>query len=78
MRLETLSNLRHLKQFETIDQAFHFFPIRLDVVIRHVRLPQFSAGPVFKEQEDMWVLVILVQIVIDTAFLCSGGCDQIK
>jgi len=36
------------------------------------RLPKFAALPILKEQEMRWVVVALVQIILDTALL--GTC----
>jgi hypothetical protein len=72
-----LPDVRHLVQDDACDEMPICSFVCRDVITCQMILPKRAAFPEFKEQKDMRICGVLVQIVLDAASFCPCGGDKI-
>lgn len=77
MSVSLLNDVRHLIDGEAFEGAVGGCDEIRQVFVVHVDLPEFAGFPVFIEHEVRGVVVVLVHVVVDAAFLRECRFDEL-
>ena len=69
--------VRHFMEGEGCNRSIGRCHIVLQVLVVHVRLPEFTRFPVLVEQEMSRIFIVLVQIVTNAAIFRAGEFDKL-